>query len=279
MPDSRAPDPAHLLNAFSDPARFRQFQRLVESCPPDEPPCLRILLSERLAASSSLAVLAGSFNPLTNAHVALAEAGERQLLAPTLFALSTHTVDKEQPEGALLADRLLVLELHARTTTNRAVAVLNRGLYVEQARLLRTAFPKVRRLTFLVGIDKIVQLFDSRYYDDRQAALGELFELASFAVAPRADAGAADLVELLRRPENAAFAACVRPLDLDPGLAATSSSTIRARLRQGGQSLPPGLAPESASFVAATGCYAPPIIGPDGRAVDPYAERRALLAH
>jgi nicotinamide-nucleotide adenylyltransferase len=279
VPDSRAPDPAHLLNAFSDPARFRQFQRLVESCPPDEPPCLRILLSERLAASSSLAVLAGSFNPLTNAHVALAEAGERQLLAPTLFALSTHTVDKEQPEGALLADRLLVLELHARTTTNRAVAVLNRGLYVEQARLLRTAFPKVRRLTFLVGIDKIVQLFDSRYYDDRQAALGELFELASFAVAPRADAGAADLVELLRRPENAAFAACVRPLDLDPGLAATSSSTIRARLRQGGQSLPPGLAPESASFVAATGCYAPPIIGPDGRAVDPYAERRALLAH
>ena len=44
--------------------------------------------------------------------------------------------------------------------------------------------PALERLVFLVGFDKIVQIFDPRYYDDREDALRQLFSVASFAVAP-----------------------------------------------------------------------------------------------
>ena len=106
-----------------------------------------------------------------------------------MFAVATRTIDKERAEGALLEDRLLVLKLEARARRDWAVALVNRGLYVDQAELFRGALPGLRDLTFLVGFDKIVQIFDPRYYDDREAALGRLFGLASFAVAPRAGSG------------------------------------------------------------------------------------------
>src|SRR5439155_24398494 len=148
----------------------------------------------------------------------------------SLFLLSTLTIDKERPQGALLEDRLLVLELHARRTAGRAVGLTNRGLYVEQAELIRSELPHLDRLTFLVGFDKIVQIFDPRYYDQRDAALRRLFRLAGFAVAPRAGAGPAELAELLARPENRPFAGPVRPLALAREYAEVSSSAISARL-------------------------------------------------
>jgi nicotinic acid mononucleotide adenylyltransferase len=212
--------------------------------------------AERLQGSRSLAVLAGSFNPLTSAHLALAEAAERQHLGPVAFTLSTRTVDKERPEPAFLPDRLLVLELSVERTGHRLVGLLNRGLYVDQAALLRAALPRLERLVFLVGFDKIVQIFDPRYYDDREAALGRLFSVASFAVAPRGRAGRAELDELLERAENRAFAGGVSPLEVAPGLGDDSSSLARAALGRGEQpsvSLPP----ESVAFIEATGCYGP----------------------
>ena len=38
----------------------------------------------------------------------------------------------------------------------------------------------------IYGYDKVVQIFDPRYYDDRDAALDRLFALSSLLVAPRA---------------------------------------------------------------------------------------------
>src|SRR5439155_15341267 len=178
-------------------------------------------------------VISVSFNPLPAAIIALAESAERADSGRVVFALSTLTVDKEQSQGALLADRLLVLELHARHVARRAIALLNRGLYVDQAKILRTTLPELRDITFLVGFDKIVQVFNRRYYVDGDAALRELFGLASFAVAPRAGAGLSQLRELLARPENRGFADRVRPLKVDPELAGVSSSAIRGALQVG----------------------------------------------
>ena len=261
-------DLGSLISAFSDLPRLRRLHETVRACAPDGAPCLELFLPERLAGARSLAVLSGSFNPLTGAHLALAAAADKGGWGPVLFLLSTLTIDKERPEGALLEDRLLVLELHARRTATRAVGLTNRGLYVEQAKLIRSAVRSLEDLTFLVGFDKIVQIFDPRYYDVRDAALRELFGLASFAVAPRAGAGPAELAELLARPENRPFAGRVRPLALGREYAEISSSAIRAALASG-QPLPSGLPPESEALIAASGCY-----GPSGR----YGERAKLIA-
>jgi nicotinic acid mononucleotide adenylyltransferase len=243
-----------LRPAFEDWGRLRALHRLVAAGRPEAEPTLALLLAERLEGVSSLAVLAGSFNPLTTAHLALAEAAERAALGPTLYLLSTLTVDKERPVGATLEDRLLVLELHARRAAGRAVGLVNRGLYVEQASLLRQQLPSQTELVFLVGFDKIVQIFDPRYYQDRRAALDTLFGLVRFAVAPRAGAGRAELRELLARAENRGYAERVAYLPLPRRQATVASSRARAAL-EAGQPLPAELAPEARAFVAATGCY------------------------
>jgi nicotinamide-nucleotide adenylyltransferase len=215
-----------------------------------------------------LGLLAGSFNPPTIAHQQLALAG---IMAGGLdhawYALSTRTVDKEVVTGAGLEDRLLLLDLLVEADRWLGVLLLNRGLYVDQARLVRAAYPMLGELVFLVGFDKIVQIFDPRYYDDRDAALEQLFALATFLVAPRGDDEAPALAALLDLPENRHFAGAVRPLDLPPEVREVASSTVRLGLAEGeqpDQTVPP----EVTAFVEATGLYADE---------ERYARRRATI--
>lgn len=181
-----------------------------------------------LAHGARVGILSGSFNPLTVAHTALAEAALASgVVDRALFTLSTSTVDKEVLVGAALEDRLLVLSLACERDPRLGVLLVNRGLYVEQAELLRSTLTP-RDVVFLVGFDKIVQIFDRRYYVDRDAALERLFGLARFLVGPRGSEGPAELARLLGRPENARVARAVRPLDLPAGLRNVASSRVRA---------------------------------------------------
>ena len=219
-------------------------------------------------AGARLGLLAGSFNPPTIAHQTLAQAG---LTAGGLdhawYTLSTRTVDKEVVTGAGLEDRLLLLDLLVAVDPRLGVLLLNRGLYVDQARLVRAAYPTLGELVFLVGFDKIVQIFDPRYYDDRDAALEQLFALATFLVAPRGQDEAPALASLLAQPENRRFADAVRPLDLPPGLREVASSTVRTGLADGEQ--PDQTVPsEVTAFVEATGLYVDE---------ERYGRRRAVI--
>ena len=183
------------------------------------------------------------------------------------YALSTRTVDKEVVTGAGLEDRLLLLDLLVASDPRLGVLLLNRGLYVDQARLVRAAYPDLGELVFLVGFDKIVQIFDPRYYDDRDAALEQLFALATFLVAPRGADEAPALAALLDQPENRRFADAVRPLDLPPALREVASSTVRLDLASG-VPLEQVVPPEVTAFVEATGLYVDE---------ERYARRRALI--
>jgi nicotinamide-nucleotide adenylyltransferase len=227
------------------------------------------------AGVARLGLLPGSYNPPTAAHTTLAAAGLASgAVQGVLFTLSTHTVNKEVIRGAALEDRLLVLELCRDDDPRLGVLLVNRGLYVEQAELVRATFPHVRELVFTVGFDKIVQILDPRYYADRDAALERLFSLATFLVAPRGSAGESDLAALLARPENARFAAAVRPLALPPSLREVASSRVRASVPAGhlpAEDLPPAVR----VFVEETGAYDESDAGLDkpGR----YRRRLAVL--
>ena len=230
-----------------------------------------------------LLLLPGAFNPPTMAHLALAEASLRAIPGAQLFfALGTTTIDKEQTERAALLDRLLLLDQLARRVGNLGVMLTNRGLYVEQAAAARAAFPEITDLYFVVGYDKIEQIFDARYYHDRDAALTALFSLARLLVAPRASHEEADVHRLLNRSENRAFQGAIRLIPFPVEYRDIASSYVRAAFQDTAPDLASsGLAgllpPESLAFALETGCYSPPTTLPSGEPVDRYAIRAALL--
>lgn len=181
-----------------------------------------------LRTAHSVGVLAGSYNPLTLAHLALAAAARAHAgLDRVVWTMAAVTVDKERVERAAVADRLAQLEALAAACPSAAVARTNHGLYVDQARAFRAQLAPGARLSFVVGFDKIVQIFDPRYYTDRDAALAELFALTDVLVAPRAGMGASALATLLTQPENTRFAPHVRFLAVPDTYTQDSSTEVR----------------------------------------------------
>jgi nicotinamide-nucleotide adenylyltransferase len=147
-----------------------------------------------------------------------------------LWTISRVTVDKERVTRAPLDARLATLTALVAARPGDAVALINRGLYADQAQAVRDALPDLASLAIITGYDKIVQIFDPHYYADRTAALDELFGLAEVLVAPRGDADAADLAALLAQPANQPYAARVHFIPLDPRWRTRSSTEIRDRI-------------------------------------------------
>ncbi len=224
-----------------------------------------------LDTARHLGALAGSFNPPTLAHEALAMAAYATAgVDCVLWTISRVTVDKERIVKASLIDRLLVLEAMTERLPHMAVALIDAGLYVDQAHILRTAFPQISDLTLIMGFDKIVQIFDPRYYHtaqpegalepsesaetERDSTLRELCTLAHIVVAPRADDGPDDLRRLLDTPHNRPFAAAISMSPLEAALRDISSTELRDRIAAG-ESIADAVPPEALALVEA-GCYA-----------------------
>ena len=253
--------------------RFKQVQALLEQLDPQAEP-QALIVPGSPAPEGGIIVFPGSFNPPTTAHLAMLKQarhfaylrGHMEVYA----AFSKHIVDKETVERPLLLDRIVLLDaLLRRHLRHTGIMLFNRGLYVEQAESVRASFPKVTKLYFLIGFDKIVQILDPRYYDNRDAALHELFALAELLVAPRGSAGAEALSKLLDQPENRQFASHIHALPLSAVYRDVSSTRIRENLDAHEQEVPP----EVERFMRETHAYAPPVQLPGGSQIDYYGER------
>ena len=229
--------------------------------------------------SRRVGVLPGSFNPPTNAHRALAEAALTSAgLDAVLFLLSVRTVDKEQVTGLRLEDRLIALGRLIADRPNLAAVATNRGLYVDQAAALRRSLlPPPAEIVFLVGFDKIVQIFDPKYYQDRDAALRQLFAEARILVAPRAGQDERDLAELLGRPENRPFAGSVAPLPVPPGALDPELSATRVRAALAAGRPPAGVPEPVGRFLRDVGAFEPDQVLAGGERVSRYALRGRLI--
>ncbi len=239
----------------------------------DGVPAVAVTGGAGLPLAKRVGLLAGSYNPLTLAHIALAEAARQSArLDAIVWACAAVTVDKERVTRASLPDRLAQLVAYLAATRPTATAprghvddalvLLDHGLYVEQARALRTLLAPGAELTIIVGFDKVVQIFDPRYYADREAALQALFAQARLLVAPRDGQGEAALATLLARPENQPYAPYVAYCPLAPEYATDSSSEARqiaAMLAPDAIATSPALRrllPPEGVALAATGAYA-----------------------
>lgn len=257
--------------------RFKLAQRLLDELDPQAKPQVRLLPGSPVPRDNII-VFPGSFNPPTNAHLAMLqeahEFGRAHGGMGVYAAMSKRTTDKESVERPLLVDRLLLLETVLHThAPHTGILLFNRGLYVEQAEAIRAQFSRVKQLYFLLGFDKIVQIFDPHYYDDRDKALRELFALAEILVAPRAGAGPAELSALLAQPENAPFSSHVHSLSLDNNYRDIAASRIRLDVAAHEQDVPP----EVLRYIRETGAYAPPQELADGSTKDVYVERMQAI--
>ena len=219
-------------------------------------------------ARRNVALLPGSFNPPTAAHMLLAERALQEGFDCVVLLLAHNTVGK-QPSGLIPEDRLLAMR--ALTGGAFGVGASSHGLYADQAEAAQRVYPDAE-ITFLVGSDKIEQIFDPRWYDDRNGALERLFGSARLVVAPRADQG-----ELLRTvlEQNRRFADRVSVLRLHPAVSDLSSTRVRGLLRAGAE--PAGLVPAPvAELLTAMRAFAPPIVIGDEE-VNAYAIRAKII--
>lgn len=224
-------------------------------------------------------LLASSMNPLTRAHVALAEAARRSGALDALFWVATLvTVDKERVERATLVDRLVQAQEHARASGD-GLLLLSGGLYVEQARAAHALLGPEVEIALIVGYDKIVQIFDPRYYSDRDAALDELFLEADVIVGPREGAGEVELRALLDTPGNRMFASRVSYCPLPDRYATDSSTEARTLAARGetGAPLRDLLTPEGLALTLVTDPYAQMLPPSASLLGDRYTARQTIL--
>lgn len=258
--------------------RLLTLYKTVDTLDLTAPPTTLLISPASVPGARRVGILCGSFNPLTVAHTELAErARETFALDLVVFTLAKVTVDKEQVIGMSLEDRLLLLSIFAERHKQMGVALVNRGLYFEQAQAFRALLGKEAELYFLVGMDKLLQIFDPRYYQDRDAALQQLFALASLIVANRGDMDERQFVQLLERPENRRFRAHVQFFTLTAAVTHLSATALRHALAAG-QSIDSQVPPETIAFLAETQAFAPPL-QQGMESIDAYAKRRAVLSH
>src|SRR6266480_6041052 len=163
--------------------QLKQIQALLDQLDPEAKPQAFIMPGSP-QPRGTIIVFPGSFNPPTIAHLALLKQAREFALHHALpetngsktvlvyAAIGKHVVDKEHVERPLMLDRILLLQtVLQHHLPDIGILLFNRALYVEQAEAVYTSFPEVKKLFFLMGFDKIVQILDPRYYDDRDAAL------------------------------------------------------------------------------------------------------------
>jgi len=240
---------------FYDLTRLFHFREILEGLNPDSSPRAIVLDRFQSLPHGRVGILSGAFNPLTLAHIELARcAKDRFQLDHVLFTLSRITIDKEKVEGLSQEDRMLLLSLIAKELGWAAVAAVNKGLYFEQAKAFRSLLGNKASIFFVVGMDKVIQIFDARYYHDRDTALKGLFTEVHLIAASRGPLGENELNEFLSRKENQVYEDRVYPLTLAEGLKDLTSTDLRTRIAKG-ESVQDQLPEVVERFITASGAY------------------------
>lgn len=219
-----------MVEAMSEEAIFGP---LLEELRRAERPTLSLHPDPVGPGPEAVALLSGSFDPMTVAHAQLAEAA-RARAGLVVLVYSVRTLAKEGPAPPPLLperDRLDVLMRFCRARDGIIMGLCSHGLLAEHVTAARERFPG-SELFLVMGSDKVLQVLDPKWYEDRERVLRDLFGAAGVLYAVRAgDEGRVE--EALARPENERWRGRFAALEVDPTAAAVSSRLVREELRQG----------------------------------------------
>jgi nicotinate-nucleotide adenylyltransferase len=167
-----------------------------------------------------LGVLAGTFNPPTRAHIALARAA-LAVVDEALFVLP-RVLPHKQWEGAPFEDRLRMLQAAIENEPRFSIAVSEHGLFIEIAREFQSTHGPGIELYFLCGRDAADRIVNWDY--GRPGAFLEQLREYQLLVAPRKG-------DYQPPPE---MSGRIHPLAVPPDYDDVSATEVRRRIKSGG---------------------------------------------
>ncbi len=174
-----------------------------------------------------LGVLGGTFNPVTRAHLALAETARREFALGEILFVLPGRLPHRTPDEATVEDRLALLEAALAAHNSFSLAVCSHGLFLDIADALAPHYPADTRVYFLTGSDAAERILDWGY-PQPEKALAEMFARFDLIVAERAGRPALPAAARL-----AAFRPKIHTVRLPAEVQRISATEVRERLRAG----------------------------------------------
>jgi nicotinate-nucleotide adenylyltransferase len=174
-----------------------------------------------------MGVFSGAFNPITQAHIALAQSAlQHYQLHEVLFILPI-TQPHKLIHDAPLDARLQMMTLGVQGNPSFSIGTCTHGLFIDICRAVEMAYPPHTRLWFITGRDAAERILTWPYPDPAKA-LGELFAQAGLLVADREGGFVFPDIPAVR-----AHADHIHRLPLPAEYSHVSSTEIRTRLAKG----------------------------------------------
>jgi nicotinate-nucleotide adenylyltransferase len=174
-----------------------------------------------------LGVLGGAYNPITLAHLAIADAAVAEMqLHEVLFCLPQVPPHKAI-YGASLEQRLDMMQLAVRDRSYATVGLCSHGLFLDIERALRHVYALETEVFFITGRDAAERILTWEY-DDTERALSEMFSAFQFIVCDREGA-----FVMPDDPRLIPYHSRIHHFVIPDGLDHISSTAIRERLQHG----------------------------------------------
>ncbi len=174
-----------------------------------------------------LGVLGGAYNPITLAHLTIADAVVNHLgIHEVLFCLPQIPPHKSI-FGATLEQRLAMMQLALEDRPYATVGLSTHGLFIDISHALCDLYPPQTEVFFITGRDAAERIL-TWDYDDAEAALRQMFTAFQLIVCDRDGAFALPDDPLLL-PYRPRIHRCAVELHIDH----ISSTDVRQHLQQG----------------------------------------------
>ena len=215
--------------------RIRTLREAFHMTHPQTPGQPRVVLSKRAAipAPARLGVLGGAYNPITLAHVAVAEAAMTHFGIDEVLFLLPQVPPHKTIFGASLEQRLEMMRLAVADVPHAAVGLSTHGLFVDMYEGLLAVYPHRPEVFFLTGRDAAERIL-AWHYDDAEGALKRMFESFQFIVCSRQGPFTLPDDPLLA-PYRGRIHSCTLPPQAGSGppVDAISATEVRERSLQG----------------------------------------------
>jgi nicotinate-nucleotide adenylyltransferase len=174
-----------------------------------------------------LGVLGGAYNPITTAHLVMADTAAQAFDLHEVLLLLPQVPPHKRIFGASLEQRLDMMQLAVTDRPHDAVGLSTHGLFVDIYQALQECYPEQAEVFFITGRDAAERIL-TWDYDDPEAALRRMFTSFRLIVCDRD--GAFQLPDdPLLRPYSDRIHRCAFP----PQFNHVSSTTVRQHCQQG----------------------------------------------
>ena len=186
-----------------------------------------------------LGILGGAYNPITSAHLAIADTVVRTFGLHEVLFLLPEVPPHKSIFGASLEQRLAMMQLAAEDRPYAAVGLSTHGLFLDMYQGLLGVYPPHTDVFFLTGRDAAERILTWKY-DDAETALRQMFTAFQLIVCDRDGP-----FHLPDDPLLVPYRQRIHYCTLPPGFNHISATAVRQRCLQGlplDDLVPPGVA-------------------------------------